>query len=75
MQIPDSSGSEIIDSIMMYHESIFLDLCLSDKGSLGDLPTCTGKPNFQLAQSAWCGQQQEPVACFKDTDSFLAKEN
>jgi hypothetical protein len=47
---------------------------LSDTGSLSDLPSCAGKPNFQLAQSAWCGQQQEPVACFKDTDSFLAKE-
>eukprot|EP00438_Fugacium_kawagutii_P005187 Skav234124 [mRNA] locus=scaffold753:104425:106917:- [translate_table: standard] len=37
--------------------------------SLGDLPSCAGKPNFQLAHSAWCGQQQEPVACFKDEGS------
>ncbi|CAK9105554.1 Putative fucosyltransferase [Durusdinium trenchii] len=32
----------------------------------GGLPSCTGKPNFQLAQTAWCGQQVEPVACYKE---------
>ena len=27
------------------------------------------RPNFQLA-TTWCGQQKEPVACFKEPDSL-----
>ena len=38
--------------------------------SLSDLPSCAEKPNFQLAQTAWCGQQEEPVACYKNVDSI-----
>ena len=42
---------------------------------LAQLPSCSGKPNFQLARTAWCGEQLEPVACYKPTDSrSLAKE-
>ena len=40
------------------------------RGSLGELESCVSKPNFQRAQSSWCGQQQEPVACFKELDDL-----
>ena len=37
--------------------------------SLSELDSCSSKPNFDRAQT-WCGQQQEPVACFKDATSI-----
>ena len=40
------------------------------RGSLGELESCVSKPNFHRAQSSWCGQQQEPVACFKELDEL-----
>lgn len=46
------------------------DLVPQLRGSLGELESCVSKPNFQRAQSSWCGQQQEPVACFKELDDL-----
>lgn len=42
----------------------------SKSRNLGDLESCVLKPNFNRAHTSWCGQQQEPVACFKDADSI-----
>ncbi|CAJ1388450.1 unnamed protein product [Effrenium voratum] len=42
---------------------------LAASRSLSDLPSCAQQPNFQLA-TTWCGQQKEPVACFKEPDSL-----
>lgn len=39
---------------------------VADTASSLALESCVLKPNFQRAQSSWCGQQQEPVACFKE---------
>ncbi|OLQ07856.1 putative fucosyltransferase [Symbiodinium microadriaticum] len=36
---------------------------------LAELPSCSEKPNFHLARASWCGEQKEPVACAKDSDS------
>ena len=36
---------------------------------LAELPSCTEKPNFHLARASWCGEQKEPVACAKDSES------
>ena len=36
---------------------------------LGDVPSCSEKPNFELAMNAWCGHQTEPFACFKDPNN------
>jgi len=33
---------------------------------LEDVPSCSEKPNFQLAMNAWCGHQTEPFACSKE---------
>ena len=38
--------------------------------SLSELESCVSKPNFDRAQASWCGQQREPVACFKDASNL-----
>ena len=49
------------------------DLQLALRGAaeriLSNLPSCAEKPNFQVAQSAWCGNQREPVACYKEASN------
>ena len=30
------------------------------------VPSCSEKPNFELAMNAWCGSQTEPFACYKE---------
>ena len=42
----------------------------SKSRSLRELESCVSKPNFDRAQASWCGQQQEPVACFKDASNL-----
>ncbi|CAE7941898.1 unnamed protein product [Symbiodinium necroappetens] len=36
---------------------------------LEDVPSCSERPNFQLAMNAWCGHQTEPFACSKELNN------